>query len=107
MVKLLSVGKSTDYLHRIANLALLSTSDNTALSNSTFDVKRNEIIKMDKAGQYIPFCTRMIFMKYYTPSEENQIHFWGYADRNAYLRGINSVLEKYLKAPIALESEER
>lgn len=107
VVKLLSVGKSTDYLHRIANLALLSTSDNTALSNSTFDVKRNEIIKMDKAGQYIPFCTRMIFMKYYTPSEENQIHFWGYADRNAYLRGINSVLEKYLKAPIALESEER
>ena len=32
--------------HSIANLALLNTSDNSALNNSTFDVKRNKIIEM-------------------------------------------------------------
>ena len=75
VVELLSVKGNTEYLHSIANMALLSTSDNAALNNSTFDVKRNEIIKMDKAGQYIPFCTRMVFLKYYTPSADNQLHF--------------------------------
>ena len=106
-VDLLSVGGNTDYLHAIANLALLSSTDNAALSNSTFDVKRNAIIKMDKEGQYIPFCTRMVFLKYYTPSADNQLHFWGHADRAAYVNGINNVLKEYLEEPIALEKEEK
>lgn len=106
-VDLLSVGGNTDYLHAIANLALLSSTDNAALSNSTFDVKRNAIIKMDKDGQYIPFCTRMVFLKYYTPSADNQLHFWGHADRAAYVNGINNVLKEYLEEPIALEKEEK
>ena len=103
---LLSVEGNTEYLHSIANLALLSSTDNAALNNSTFDVKRNEIIEMDKAGQYIPFCTRMVFLKYYTPSFENQLHFWGHADRVAYTDAINIVLEKYLEEPIILEKED-
>ena len=106
-VALLSVGGNTDYLHAIANLALLSSTDNAALSNSTFDVKRNAIIKMDKDGQYIPFCTRMVFLKYYTPSADNQLHFWGHVDRVAYVNGINNVLKEYLEEPIALEKEEK
>ena len=83
-------------IHTIANLTLLNTADNAALSNATFDVKRNEIIRMDKAGQYIPFCTKMVFLKYYTPSEKNQLHFWGREDRIAYIENINRVLDKYL-----------
>lgn len=93
-------------LHSIGNLALLRTNDNAVLNNSTFDVKRNEIIRMDKAGQYIPFCTRMVFLKYYTPSADNQLHFWGQADRIAYVQDINRVLGKYLgENLIALETE--
>ena len=80
---LLSVQGNTEYLHSISNMALLRSDDNAALNNSTFDVKRNQIIEMDKAGQYIPFCTKMVFLKYYTPSEDNQLHFWGQADRIA------------------------
>ena len=68
--------------------------------------KRNEIIKMDKAGQYIPFCTRMVFLKYYTPSADNQLHFWGHADRVAYVDAMNTVLVNYLEEPIVLEKEE-
>lgn len=61
VIDMLSVKGNAEYLHSISNLALLSSSDNAALSNSTFDVKRNVIIAMDKGGQYIPFCTRMVF----------------------------------------------
>lgn len=93
------------YMHSIANLALLNTADNAALNNSTFDVKRNDIIQMDKRGQYIPFCTKMVFLKYYTPSAENQLHFWGQADRIAYIKAINDVLSDYIE-PIVLEKEE-
>lgn len=106
VVELLSVKGNTEYLHSISNLALLNMSDNAALNNSTFDVKRNVIIEMDKKGQYIPFCTRMVFLKYYTPSAENQLHFWGQADRDAYVDAINTVLADYLEEPIILEKED-
>lgn len=101
VVEVLSVQGSVEYLHSIGNLALLTSGDNAALNNSTFDVKRNQIIRMDKEGQYIPFCTRMVFLKYYTPSEKNQLHFWGQADRTAYIMAMNRVLAPYLEEPVA------
>ncbi|WOC63288.1 DUF262 domain-containing protein (plasmid) [Paenarthrobacter sp. AT5] len=64
-------------VHRISNLALLASGDNSALSNSTFEVKRREIIGRDKTGSYIPPCTRNVFLKYYTDADDQQIHFWG------------------------------
>ncbi|MCD7884646.1 MAG: DUF262 domain-containing protein [Lachnospiraceae bacterium] len=105
VLELLSVSGNTEYMHSISNLALLNTADNAALSNSTFDVKRNAIVEMDKKGQYIPFCTKMAFLKYYTPSEENQLHFWGHADRVAYVNAINEVLADYLDEAIVLVKE--
>ena len=103
VVGLLSEEGHSEYLHSIANLALLSFEANAALSNSTFDVKRNEIIKMDKEGAFIPFCTRMVFLKYYTLSAENQLHFWGKDDRDAYVNEMNIVLGTYLEEKIFLE----
>ena len=89
----------------IANLALLKCEENSALGNSVFDVKRNEIIKMDMEGAFIPFCTKMAFLKYYTKSEKNQIHFWGANDRRAYLAAINDVLKDFLAEPIKISEE--
>ena len=106
VVALLSTEGNMEFLHSIANLALLRTSNNAALNNSTFDVKRNEIIRMDKEGEYIPFCTRMVFLKYYTPSADNQLHFWGQADRVAYVNDINRVLGKYLGSNLILIEKE-
>ena len=106
VIDILSLKENVDYLHTIGNLALLNTRDNAALNNSTFDVKRNQIVEMDKNGAFIPFCTKNVFLKYYTPSEKNQLHFWGQADRVAYIKAINEKLEKYLPEPIANEKEE-
>ncbi len=74
----------------IANLALLDHGDNAALNNSVFEVKRREIIRRDKEGSYIPVCTRNVFLKYYTETGNQQLHFWSAADRQAYLDAIDA-----------------
>ena len=101
--EILSVQGSVEYMHSISNLALLNSGNNAALSNSTFDVKRNEIIDMDKKGEFIPFCTKMVFLKYYTASDIAQLHFWGQLDRVSYVNAINEVLAEYLEEPISIE----
>jgi len=96
---LLSENEDRSYMDSISNMALLSSADNSALSNSTFDVKRNKILEMDKDGLYIPICTRRVFLKYYTESKDHQLHFWGVQDREAYMEamvGKEGILLKYL-----------
>lgn len=104
VAKILSEDLSVEYEHSIANLALLNTQDNAALNNSTFDVKRNKIIEMDKEGKFIPYCTKMVFLKYYTKSQGNQLHFWGQIDRESYIEEINKVLRDFIDE-IKIEKE--
>ena len=96
VTSILSEEGSIEYTHSLSNLALLDQSDNSALNNSTFDVKRNKILEMDKTSDYIPVCTRRVFLKYFTPSESNQVHFWGKADRDGYIAEMDKVLRVYL-----------
>lgn len=96
MIQALNLEQNIDYIHMLSNMALLGTFDNSALNNSTFDVKRDKIMEMDKNGDYIPICTRRVFLKYYTPSDKNQLHFWGKADRDAYVEAMNATLKPYL-----------
>ena len=97
---LLSENEDRGYIDALSNMALLSTSNNAALNNATFDVKRNKVIEMDKRGAYIPICTKRVFFKYYTDSKDHQLQFWGAKDREAYIDsmiGENGILLNYLK----------
>lgn len=85
-----------DTVHSIANLALLATGDNSALSNSVFEVKRQEVLKRDRAGSYIPVATRNAFLKYYTKAQDQQIHFWSPQDRADYLAALIDTVSPYL-----------
>lgn len=96
IAKMLSEDGDLSYLHTLSNMALLNNTSNSALNSSTFDVKRNKIIELDKQGAYIPFCTKMVFLKYYTESQHNQLNFWGLEDRKSYISAINNVLKQYL-----------
>lgn len=80
----------------IANLALLASDDNSALSNSVFEVKRRNILERDRLGSYIPVCTRNVFLKYYTDAEGQQIHYWGEHDRDGYLAAMRHHVGPYL-----------
>lgn len=97
IITALSENGEIEEIHTLDNMALLSVKDNSTLNNSTFDVKRNKIIEMDKTIDYIPICTKRVFLKYYTPSDNNQLHFWGKADREAYIQNIRNVLKDYLE----------
>lgn len=98
----------TEYVHSISNMALLQCSKNAALSNALFDAKCRMIREMDANGQFIPYCTKMVFMKYYSSDKQNSIslNFWGQKDREAYVAKMNEVLKDYLKAPIRYGSEQ-
>jgi hypothetical protein len=82
-------------IHTIENMALIGFEKNSALNNSTFAVKRRKILKMDKAGNYIPLCTKNVFFKYYN-SKANDFTFWSPQDRSAYVEVIKDTLRDYL-----------
>ena len=94
--KELSGPGGVDYLDSLANLALLNCGNNSALGNSVFAVKRDFIIDMDTRGDFIPFCTRMVFLKYYSPSKDADMRFWTERDRQAYLAAIKETLKEYI-----------
>lgn len=85
-----------DDVHLLPNLALLDRGQNSALGNSVFEVKRQEILRLDRNGSYIPPCTRNAFLKYYTDDADQQIHIWGPQDRAAYYNVMLDVLAPYL-----------
>lgn len=86
-------------VHLLSNMALLGGIENTILSNSVFEAKRNEILKMDAAGKYIPLCTKYVFLKYHNVNDENfsnqQLYYWGEKDRKNYLAHIRHILSEY------------
>ncbi len=90
-------GTAEDDEHAIANLALLDSSDNSALSNSMFEVKRIAVLERDRAGSYIPICTRHVFLKYYTEEHSQQVHFWSMQDRRGYMAAIERELGPYFQ----------
>ena len=87
---------SDDEVHGIGNLALLSKVVNIGLGNSAFEAKRQKIITYDHQGNFIPACTRHIFLKYYSEADALQPHFWSKKDRTAYLTEIEKILSDYL-----------
>lgn len=94
-LQIFSQGYSAEFIHHISNMALLDCGQNAALSNYLFAAKRDIVVEWDKQGHYIPFCTKMVFFKYYTPSNENQLFYWGVNDRNAYVKAINEKIGCY------------
>ncbi len=87
-----------DTMHSISNLALLGQADNSALNNSVFEVKRRKIIEMDTDGNYIPVCTKRVFLKYFEKQAINQqFYFWGAKERENYVSVLKNVLDQFLK----------
>lgn len=89
-------------IHGISNMALLSGSTNSSIGNSVFEVKRQMIMDADANGEYIPLCTRKVFLKYYNKEEQNftvqQNFYWSENDRKHYLEDIKKVLSHYIEA---------
>lgn len=81
-------------MHGIENLALLAAENNSFLSNGPFIEKREKIIEMDKNGEFIPICTKNVFLKYYTKNLSN-VYFWSKQDQEDYKDSIIKTLENF------------
>lgn len=96
-------------IHTISNMALLSGSVNTSISNSVFEVKRQLIMEKDADGEYIPYCTRLVFLKYYNKDKEDfsvqQSFYWSEIDRKNYQANIEDILKDVLAAKDPEEEE--
>ncbi len=75
----------------IHNLALLSSKNNSTLSNDTFKEKRHKIISLDTKGEFIPLCTKNVFLKYYS-AETTQNEKWTQKDGDEYIKVIKETL---------------
>lgn len=81
-------------MHGIENLALLAAENNSSLSNGPFIEKREKIIEMDKNSEFIPICTKNVFLKYYTKNLSN-VYFWSKQDQEDYKDSIIKTLENF------------
>ena len=79
----------------IHNLALLSSKDNSALSNYTFKEKRQKIILLDSEGRFIPLCTKNVFLKYYS-KETTQNEKWTQKDGKEYIKTMEETINSFI-----------
>lgn len=76
-----------DRLHNIGNLALLSQSLNSSLSNHYYPIKFDALKTFERNGGYLPAATRKAFWKYYT-NKPTTYEFWTSEDQEAYVNQI-------------------
>lgn len=83
------------WVNQLGNLALLDHSTNRSYKNALFAIKRARIIDNDKRGIFVPICTKNVFLKYYSQSVTEFMH-WTESDSKDYQRAICLILTEYL-----------
>ena len=100
----------SDLENSIENLALLSHGQNASLGNDLFVEKRRHILDMISNGEFVPPCTRRLFLKFYSaksnlpsmeevPAESIRDYnyvFWTRKDAENYRKELENVLSPYL-----------
>lgn len=77
------------------NLTLLDSHTNRSYGNAFFKSKRKKIIEEDKNGNFIPICTKNIFLKYFNPNAST-IYKYIIDDAEAYEKDIYETLKDFL-----------
>ena len=99
--------KKKDYL---SNLTLLDSATNREYKDAPFAYKRYCIVKYDRMGnRFIPLCTRNLFLKYYTDSDNDSSYLdmmrWNSSDREGYMKAIHEVVDPIFDSVIVKEEE--
>ena len=77
------------------NLTLLDSHTNRSYGNAFFKSKRKKIIEEDKKGNFIPICTKNIFLKYFNPNAST-IYKYTIDDAETYETDICETLKEFL-----------
>ncbi|MEI0579684.1 DUF262 domain-containing protein [Brachyspira pilosicoli] len=77
------------------NLTLLDSHTNRSYGNAFFKSKRKRIIEEDKKGNFIPICTKNIFLKYFNLNAST-IYKYTKDDAEAYKKDLYETLKEFL-----------
>lgn len=86
--------ESDDPDDTLSNLTLLNSHINQSYKDKPFDEKRNIIIKCEKKGDFIPLCTKNVFLKYFT-GDIQSTDSWDSNDKQDYIEAIMNTLKKF------------
>lgn len=92
---------NSDGMHGINNLTLLDCHTNRSYKNAPFPYKQYCILKKDEKGEFIPLCTKNLFLKYYSNVSDVAIVLnpirWNDEDKKMYGQAIVNTLHCYFK----------
>lgn len=80
--------------HRVSNLVLLDDGTNRSYKNAVFALKRQRLLSLDRAGIFVPLCTRNVFLKCYSERVEH-VMFWQESDRESYAKAMASTISRF------------
>ena len=79
---------------RLGNLTLLDAETNRGYGNSSFAVKRQWVLGLERTAKYLLPCTRNVFTKSVAPAPVSLLH-WTPDDAAAYLKVIGDSLDHF------------
>ena len=82
--------------HNICNLVLLDAGTNRSYKNAVFAIKRQRVLDLDKAGVFVPLCTRNVFLKCYS-GRVGQAICWTQTDSESYQAEVIQVLVQFFE----------
>lgn len=82
------------------NLTLLPSGINRSIGNRMFRIKRRQVLGRERDGEFVPVCTRNVFLKYYAPEVKNTL-FWNATDRKSYLDAMVTTLDQFFTEEVA------
>ncbi len=85
-----------DIKNSIGNLTLLNSSINRSYGNDIFPLKKRTITQKDADGEFIPICTKNVFLKNFIDVNNSPIS-WSERDMKCYQKNIIEVIYKFLK----------
>ena len=89
--------------HSIANVVLLDQVTNQSYKNAMFAVKRQRLLSIDRAGTFVPLCTRNVFLKCYGDNVDHLMS-WSLEDREAYKEAMLKTLVRFFDGAKGVEA---
>lgn len=92
----------------ISNLTLLDSATNREYKDAPFAYKRFCIVSYDRSGdRFIPLCTRNLFLKYFTNTDNESSYLdsmrWNGADRKGYMIAMHEAVDPIFDSIIEKE----
>lgn len=87
-------GSDIEVDNSIGNLTLLDAGTNRSYGNAIFPHKRRKLIALDKAGRFVPPCTKNAFLKYYSTKIDEML-VWSRVDAKEHQHALSSSLVRF------------